>query len=188
MAILHRGDDDFDMPGTFPSIRRRRCRPRLGPLRNFGDFVQRVIPGFSIESYLLKLGESLVMLPVMGSVAYTLPMVRKGLWVGTSHPVDLPRRTPWRSTAPEPMQQRGKARFRGSRPLSLRRNPHQTRQTRLGAHRVRRLPARLGQTLRRRHQKPLPQGPAPPGFLLDERGTTADAARRTQHAPCSTQY
>ena len=87
MAILHRGDDDFDIARDIPLDAPAPIPTAPAPAQEmFGDFVQRVIPGFSIESYLLKLGESLVMLPPMGSVAYTLPMVRKGLWVGTYAP------------------------------------------------------------------------------------------------------
>jgi 16S rRNA C967 or C1407 C5-methylase (RsmB/RsmF family)/NOL1/NOP2/fmu family ribosome biogenesis protein len=85
IAILHRDDNDFDDQIPFePPAAIPNAPDSVQDL--FGDFVERVIPGFTIESYLLKLGETLMFLPMMGSAAYSLPMVRKGLWAGTYAP------------------------------------------------------------------------------------------------------
>jgi 16S rRNA C967 or C1407 C5-methylase (RsmB/RsmF family)/NOL1/NOP2/fmu family ribosome biogenesis protein len=85
IAILHRGDNDYDTDIPFDAPAQIPNAPEFAQ-EMFGDFAQRVIPGFSIDSYLIKQGEALMLLPLMGQVASTLPMVRKGLWAGTYAP------------------------------------------------------------------------------------------------------
>jgi NOL1/NOP2/sun family putative RNA methylase len=54
--------------------------------QELSDFVEAFVPGFSIDSVPVQQGESLFMFPVSGEKLGMLPLVRKGLWVGTVAP------------------------------------------------------------------------------------------------------
>ncbi len=131
---------------------------------DFEAFRQRAIPGFSMETAPVRQGDSLVLPPAGMDALGDLPLVRKGLWLGAiapgrfvpSHALALAL-DPAQTALVEPLD------FEQAAPLSLGRNPHQTRRTRLAARDLRRVPPRLGQTLRRHRSKTtIPRGCAAP--------------------------